>query len=178
MFLKLLFYAGLISLWGCAHQGQVEQPVVDTSFSTTVRIDAGPGKVQRLSSEIDKGERLHAVLRMEKMQPSDKWGPRMTYCVHDRSEQVYSCVRLARYEGVKHLIVELVNKEAAAAEPKSIQTERFLPDFDQIDIQAAFDGNRVEFLINGVTVMQQQMEISPTHFSYSCSSIICRIQLN
>ncbi len=178
MFRKLFACVGLVSLWGCAHQVQVAQAVADPAYNTTVRIDAGPGKIQRFSAELVQDERLHALFRMEKMQPSDKWGPRMMFCVHDRSEQVYSCVRFARYDGADHLIVELVDKESAAAEAKSVRTELLLPDFDPIDIQAGLEENTTVFWINGVKVMQRQMETVPTHYSYSCSSIICRVQLN
>ena len=173
MLRKLLAYVGLALLWGCA-----TQPVADTAYGTTVRIDAGPGKIQRFSAEMEQDQRLHALFRMEKMQPSEKWGPRIMYCLHDHSEQVYSCVRFARYDGAGHLVVELVGKESAEAEAKSAQTELFLPDFEPIDIQAAFEGNKSVFWVNGVKVAQQQMATAPTHFSYSCSSIICRVQLD
>lgn len=146
-------------------------------IDATITINARPGYIQRYQSEIGGQKILKADFKMKKMQPSERWGPTMMYCLHDKNSIVYTCVRLTRHFGKPTLFIQEVVKQFNTAEPEMKPTDYVLPESELIHVQANIEETSVQFNINGITLSPHKLEQATTDFSVTCSSMICSVDI-
>lgn len=173
--IKLITYLlACVTIVGCT-----TSPVdsVTGKIDATININAQPGYIQRYQSEVGNQKILKADFKMRKMQPSERWGPAMMYCLHDKNNIVYTCVRFTRHFGKPALFIQEIVKQLSTSEPEMKPTDYVLSDSELVHVQANIEGTSVQFNVNGIALSPHELEQATTDFSISCSSIICSVDI-
>lgn len=147
-----------------------------------IRIDARPGEVQLLKGSLDaEPGKVPGSIRFEfelqKLQPSERWRPTLNICVYAGNEDQVICLQVLKTSGLSQLIPQVLIKEDGTKGATKKETGFLLEAMSTHTLDVSFSDSLVSFRIDGRLVHEQNISIVPSDYYFSCSSVVCSINI-
>jgi hypothetical protein len=148
----------------------------------SVRIDADPGHydTRRASLTSSPGrppEPLRVDFVFQKLQPSERFASTLVLCAYAGQDAPISCVVFYKMDGFRNLAVDVQSKSSADAKLETKRRSLGLPVDKKHRVDVSFEDHLVRFAVDGKPVSETHMDINPDSYSYTCSSVVCALDI-
>lgn len=145
-------------------------------------VDAPAGEHEEFSGKLDASPRhdatgMRVVIKMVRLQPSEKWAPTIMFCLGEKHLGSSHCLNTYATRDGTRLVAKLLDKqsEAADVETTRLPFDLVATDDHYLDIVLARD--RLVMIIDDEKFFDRPLAEPVDEYWFSCSSVVCSVEV-